>query len=123
MPDQLSLTLPHWITFKLCRERMDHFNACIFRWTPRQAFLNLDTVLFRLTEQGSERVHVGSQASEADACKDALDTTGTDESVHELRTSSEIRFTISLPMLYQKHLKAGERYQLHWPGGEFKMWD
>jgi len=123
VPGQLSLTTPYWITFKLARKRLDHINACIFRWTPRQAFLNSEMVLLRLTDQGSERVQLEPLANQDGTYKDRLEVTVPDESVQELRTSSEIKFTTTLPMHYQKYLKAGERYQLYWPGGEFDMWN
>ncbi|KAF2717116.1 hypothetical protein K431DRAFT_316050 [Polychaeton citri CBS 116435] len=45
-----------------------------------------------------------------------------DPSLHELSPNCELKILERLPMHYQQKLKAGETYQLLWPGSELNIW-
>lgn len=123
VPGELSITLPHWIFFKLRRAPDDTSKSCIFWWNTYLAFVNAEIVLLHMTEQGPERVHVDPQIVPVRSDADAVAVTRWEPYFEELPPCGEIKLAALLPMHYQQKLKAGETYQLLWPGGRLNMWD
>ena len=78
-------------------------------------------LLTNLIEQGPVRIHVDRQPMPDADDPDTVGVAVSEQSVHGLRTGAELT-TGTLPMQYQNKLKAGEKYQLYWPSGEFNVW-
>lgn len=90
---------------------------CIFYWPPSVA---ARFVLLRHTSHDLEIVEATNGWPKP---PDMLSIDGWRQRLFELQPNGSYRYLESLDSSYERALKAGERYELLWPGGETLLWD
>ncbi|KAB8265586.1 hypothetical protein BDV32DRAFT_144110 [Aspergillus pseudonomiae] len=119
-PETLYLESPFGIEVVLRRDDTDP-RPCIFYWSPyAPAVPAAQFILFRHTSDGLERDEVGKGLREA---PDVLSIARLGQGLFELQPNGSSRYLLELGLQYRDALRAGERYELLWPGGESFLWD
>ncbi|KAK6813785.1 hypothetical protein RU639_010243 [Aspergillus parasiticus] len=115
-PETLFLESPFGIEVVLRRNDTDP-RTCIFYWPPSVA---ARFVLLRHSSHGLEIVEATNGWPKP---PDMLYIEGWRQRLFELQPKGSYRYLESLDSSYDRALKAGERYELLWPGGETLLWD